>query len=524
MSRFANQAEYGTSRYTRDEGTGNLNENTSIDAEDSVLFEFSVDQPVLLRRDSDFSAASSYDYGSSNDLSVWQGAALLTADCLGTGILALPADIKVLGATLGFGFLIAQLPINLYAGTILSHSASGVEERQQVENRLFAQSQSLPSFTNPNTTDYRSINQNTADSTFSKASMITIDTRATNHTQLHHDTATFDFIGMTQALFRKNGATRVVMLIYYTNIFLVLGNYILVMSHAVAAMVGEDYICLPTAGLVASIGMFALSQLRTMSKLGRTVSILSLSALFIVVVQCLIASNSNGVPFRSSKTADVSVLAKLSAFGSIGFAVGSQKLFLNIRHELDNRKTAPKSLAISLSAFGTLYVAVILIAGDSPPDFLFDAIPSGLNRRVAGFLLWAHVAVSYAINSQAICSSLDRLVFYRIVSDSVSAEKRWLLLTFLMATAAYIVANAIPFFKDLVAFIGAITSVPLTLLLPAVFWRKHLHEPIWVPTMTSMYSYGLLLFAVLFMVSATIGSLWSIRNDWSEHGPPFSCD
>jgi hypothetical protein len=39
----------------------------------------------LIRHDSEFSVTSKYNYKSSNDLNVWQGAALLTADCLGTG-------------------------------------------------------------------------------------------------------------------------------------------------------------------------------------------------------------------------------------------------------------------------------------------------------------------------------------------------------------------------------------------------------------------------------------------------------
>jgi len=226
-----------------------------------------------------------------------------------------------------------------------------------------------------------------------------------------------------------------------------------------------------------------VSQSRTMARLGRLASFLSLGALLIVVIQCLWATNFGDrnrhviVDDNNSNDSGFSLLRKLSAFGSIGFAVGSQKLFLNIRHELANRSTAPRCLAASLSAFGTFYVIIVLLAGSEPPSFLFDAIPPGLNRRLAGLLLWAHVVVSYAINSQAICSSMDRIVLYRLQSRIPWMEdpaKRWMFLTAVMAAAAYTVANAVPFFKDLVSLIGALTSVPLTLLLPAVFWRKHL--------------------------------------------------
>ena len=73
--------------------------------------------------------AASYSDHSPNDLTIVSGAALIMADCLGTGILALPADIHVLGLGVGLAFLILNLPINLYAGTILSRSATWVEDR-----------------------------------------------------------------------------------------------------------------------------------------------------------------------------------------------------------------------------------------------------------------------------------------------------------------------------------------------------------------------------------------------------------
>ena len=158
--------------------------------------------------------------------------------------------------------------------------------------------------------------------------------------------------------------------------------------------------------------------------------------------------------------------------------------------------------------FGSVYVLIIVLAGPNPPSFLFDAIPPGTwNRRIAGILLWGHVMVSYAINSQAICASLERL----------------LLLTGSLAVLAYTVANAIPFFDDLVALIAAMTSVPLTLLLPALFWRQQGHYPLWKPTWDSLPSWSSLMYATLFMITASVGSLWSIRQDWSIHGAPFSC-
>ena len=180
--------------------------------------------------------------------------------------------------------------------------------------------------------------------------------------------------------------------------------------------------------MLASILMFAVSQLRSMAKLGRTASIVSLAALFTVVVQCIYFVNQSDDSHTVDDDKETNILRKLSCTGSIGFAVGSQKLFLNIRHEIADRDSAPKSLALSLSAFGAFYVATVILSGAYPPDFLFDAIPPGFHSRLAGLFLWIHVAVSYAINSQAICASIDRLFFQKnsaVADDAV----RWMVLT-----------------------------------------------------------------------------------------------
>ncbi len=113
----------------------------------------------------------------------------------------------------------------------------------------------------------------------------------------------------------------------------------------------------------------------------------------------------------------------------------------------DRKQAAPGSLSISLSLFGLAYVTVCVLAGPNPPSFLFDAIPAGMPRRVGGALLWIHVAVSYAINSQAFCSSVERVVGHKLGRCSFGPRLRWTALTGIVALASYMVANSIPFFK-----------------------------------------------------------------------------
>jgi amino acid permease len=121
---------------------------------------------------------------------------------------------------------------------------------------------------------------------------------------------------------------------------------------------------------------------------------------------------------------------------------------------------------------------------------------------------------------------MDRIFFYQWGPvKNLQDHHRWMILTGFMALSAFFVANAIPFFKDLVALIGALTSVPLTLLLPALFHRKVLAVPIWCPTKESLVSYALVLFSLLFIIAALIGSVNSIVSDWEHHqGGFFACN
>jgi len=347
-------------------------------------------------------SSTSYQDPSSNDLTLVTGALLLTADCMGTGILALPADVQTLGQTFGLVFLLLNLPVNLYAGTILSKSALFVEDnmlghsitsddynKYDDEEEMIDDNNDSLSTVEMKESDkanikqvknkkrgYSSVNE-TDKNDNNDHGHLESQTQQQHH---HSDTATFDFVGLTSMLFDrpilrtasdaiavdafeldngtssderqstqqhhsityKHSFTKVVLAIYYINLFLVLSNYTLVMSHSVKAMAGDN-ICLPTAGIFASLLMFGLSQVRTMANLGRSISAVSLAALFIVVVQCLYALRGSYYYSEDDEEEAAAAqeevystdfqrtLAKMSAVASIGFAVGSQKLLLNIR-------------------------------------------------------------------------------------------------------------------------------------------------------------------------------------------------
>ena len=495
----------------------------------------------------------------SSGLTVMCAAALLIADCVGTGILALPFDVRVvLGSGWGVFFLMLNLPINLYAGYILSETArhmeddntyniaNGDEELLQectfdiTEENELDTSKFKPFFIDSQIPLHNSSEQSAVNIPPSIVCGDNVTKGQETYEIIHHEhedidrtdseahfLVTRDLIGVSGSLFGRQSKVRFFVLsIFYVNLFLVLGNYILVMSHSVQALIGKDRICIPSSGLIASTLMLAFSQIDSMAKLGRTATTTSLAAILIVIVQCLVATrNTTDTAENDSLHIASTFWKKMSALSSIGFAVGSQKLFLNIRFDMADKSKSAVSLSMALVTFVLAYIIVCLLAGPAPPQFLLDSIAEDTSRQIAGFFLWVHVAVSYAINSQALCSSIDHLLGTKLnmFHHYFPQRLRWFLLTLTTCASSYLVANAVPFFQDLTSLIGSLTGVPLSLLLPAIFYRKLCNVPMCFPTRNSWGSFLLLVFSVLFLCCGIFAAILSIKVDWKSQGATLSC-
>jgi hypothetical protein len=160
---------------------------------------------------------------------------------------------------------------------------------------------------------------------------------------------------------------------------------------------------------------------------------------------CLLAPHE-----KTSDAPDIPQLVLIpSSFSGITFAMGSQKLLLNVRSEMADTSTSFKSVVWALSAYSSLYVLVVLLAPPTPPPLLMDAVTSPAGKVVAGIALVVHIAVSFTINSQALTS---------LVRDISGYAGRWGYLSLCMCAVVFCVTLAIPFFADLTSLIGSLTS------------------------------------------------------------------
>lgn len=388
---------------------------------------------------------------------VFGAATLLVAECVGTGVLALPGDAHRLGLAAYLVVLGLNGIFNVSAGSLLNDAARGTRARDFVELAWILEPR---------------------------------------RTSLHD----------------------AIVAAWYVNLFLVLGQYVLVMSRGLELALGASS-CSPLSSFAAASCALALGQMsRTMASLHGP-SLLSIGSVLAILVACVASIQPSPLP---ASRLDANFLEGSAAISSIVFAAGTQKLLLNVRKEQrhPSSETMP-ALAVAIFAFFAIYVVVVLLAGPTPPGFLLDALlekPSVI-RRTAGILLFCHVLVSYAINLQPLAKSIERVLFASTNKEAATSPQRWFGLTFAITATAWLVANAVPFFSDLVSLVGALASAPLAFAIPAVLY---LHSPAGTKhRRREAYFHCGLTFAV--QVVGTVGSVHSIVRHWEHYTIPFNC-
>mmetsp|Transcript_12749 Transcript_12749/g.25967 ORF Transcript_12749/g.25967 Transcript_12749/m.25967 type:complete len:408 (-) Transcript_12749:6-1229(-) len=375
------------------------------------------------------------------------GALLLVAECVGTGILAMSYFTSILGGRLPtLVFLAANMGVNLYAGERLINAVEIVEDRPTATS--MAPIQDLPSLS------------------------ILVPTH-----------------------------TNITLVSFNTNLFLVLGAYLLTMEECLLAML---YPAQPSKLLLGSINVIVLISFNStvgtaMSKLGRGPAAISIITMLSTLLLCL-CSSRQGDEDTPTPTYGYSIPAAISG---IAFAVGSQKLLLNVRAELDNLQKSRTVLRRGLFIMFMLYVCIIILSPHNAPGFLLDILkPGSVESRLASTFLFIHVAISFSINSQALVRRLAERF------EHIS----WYLLTAAVATTILTITLLIPNFDSLTSLIGALTSIPLTLTLPLIFGVAAEK----LSGTRLQFNIFLIVVCVLLTMVTTVASGWKIVDEWIQ--------
>ena len=302
-----------------------------------------------------------------------------------------------------------------------------------------------------------------------------------------------------------------------------------------------------------------MNQLPSFTALGRWAALPSVLGIVAVAVLCVTPPlvPYDGDPPATSAASNLTlpgrILTVSASFGGVTFAVSPTLVMLNTRHAMARTERLPSALLLAVGSYCAGFIVLILAAGESPPKILFDLVPSGVKRRATALLLFAHVAVSYTISSVALCSAAERFLSGRMFGGEGSAcedatvgqanaletahetaaagaavgsvwraRAQWAVLTNVAMCAAWLLANAAPFFDGLTDLIGSICFT--SFFLPALLYRQAVHaakndlSPA-DNTITAL----LMVMAVVMTLTGLTGAITGIVDDWSRYGPSFAC-
>ena len=452
-------------------------------------------------------------------LGVFATVALIVADNVGTGMLALPGQIAKLGRATGLCLLVTMLIPNLYAALLLHRAATIVEQGSGLDNGGGGDGGG-------------SDEERSAQALLLGPNAATSPDDSTGAKEPDRRHRVRDYAGLASALFGGGGlVSRATSFFYFFSVFAQMSNYLVVLAQTLqAALVGALPLCRPYAGLLAALITFVLNQLPSMDALGRGPAAASVAAVAVVGLLCLTPPAAAGSYKPAPTVPPTDALGRMlwvsSGIGGVTFAVSPTLVMLNTRHAMAVPAQLPRALLLGVGAYSAAFIALVLLAGDAPPAFLFDLIPQGgARRRVTAVLLFAHVAVSYAISSVALCSAADRYLARRLLPRSLLGRRprlRWAVLTTAACLAAWLVANAAPFFDGLVELIGSVCVN--SFFFPALFLRKaHASSKRPLSAVERAATGALMGGAVLLTTSGLTGAVVGIVHDWSGYGPPFAC-
>ena len=150
-------------------------------------------------------------------------------------------------------------------------------------------------------------------------------------------------------------------------------------------------------------------------------------------------------------------------------------IYLEVMSEMSNPKHFSRSLSVTTAAMALIYCGtsapLYIRYGSTVAGEVLYGLSDGWMRTVAGAAMFLHVCVSYIISSQLV----NRAIHVRLAPQVVGAGGRveatqWLCISTATAVAAWLLANIIPFFAQLLGILASFCMAPLAFGFPAFFY------------------------------------------------------
>ncbi|CAG8934330.1 unnamed protein product [Penicillium salamii] len=234
--------------------------------------------------------------------------------------------------------------------------------------------------------------------------------------------------------------------------------------------------CTTVFGVIGLIICFLGALPRTMGKV-YWMSVASFLSIFIatVVTMVSIGVESHG-PIQNEVVRETSFYKGFLAVTNIIFAYIAHATFFGFVSETEDPRTFPKSLAMLQVVDTVMYlVTAMVIYHYAGPDVRSPALSSAgpLMKKICYGLAIPTVIVSGVVEGHVAC----KYIYVRVFRGSDHMHQRsflaigsWVGIGLAVWTVAWIIAESIPVFNDLLSLISSLFGSMLCYAFPALFW------------------------------------------------------
>eukprot|EP00931_Biecheleriopsis_adriatica_P008640 TRINITY_DN10978_c0_g1_i1.p1 TRINITY_DN10978_c0_g1~~TRINITY_DN10978_c0_g1_i1.p1 ORF type:complete len:480 (-),score=70.74 TRINITY_DN10978_c0_g1_i1:237-1676(-) len=424
---------------------------------------------------------------------VWLTAAIIVADVVGAGILAMPSAVALVGAVPSIAMLILMLVANVHMSILMWRV------------RMFS-----PGCTQAHT---------------------------------YYDLVTGVFEKAPE--WQRKVAVWAVVISQMGVLFGANGLYLLSAGKGLGYVFFDLRICLPAWSLIAILMLlpFACTS-RNMGSHAWLVwlNILTLCGTVIIpFIYYMVLGTAELDVGEHESTAHLfaqswSFSNVITCTSTFAFGMISQLMLTEIIAEMKDPAQLPKAYAwiaapFQLIAFLLAGVGGYFLFGDRVSGMINENLPFGPAFQAAGACLAVHMLISYLIKGVVLSKAFHRMADSNH-SDSTDTSWRskmgWVASVLLMGALAYLAANVVPFFGDAVNFIGSSLAPFNSWLMPIVMYVRHWYncEPESRPAVSKFEwacMAGEFLLGCTLLVYGTYTSVEQITADWHSFGYPFDC-
>mmetsp|Transcript_20734 Transcript_20734/g.28965 ORF Transcript_20734/g.28965 Transcript_20734/m.28965 type:complete len:466 (+) Transcript_20734:381-1778(+) len=289
-------------------------------------------------------------------------------------------------------------------------------------------------------------------------------------------------------------------------------------------------ICYSEWGLVIMVVLILPVQMRSYHSISWLVAV-SDFAVIVIIAAILIVLGTEGQNTREGFTHHIgpppgTFLSRYNNVSAFLFAYQGQSVFLEIMAEMRDHREWPKALWLGQGIMIPTYVITAAVGyyllGDSVPGFLPAALPNNGSKTFINLLLAFHVLVAYLVHNQPLCQGIEMSLD---PSGVPASNLRHFAISATLLFSAWLVANLIPFFSELVGILGAAFGSPILLFYPPIFFLRGMASkgrPVaWYHRLLCNFSLWVL-FPFTFIVGI-VAAFHELAERWRDEGSPFDC-